>query len=177
MKPSDPPPVNLFVGVLYTDDVLLENAIDALKQRYGVLDYRSSVFDFDVSEYYVPEMGSPIRRIFVSFQPLVLPNAIARIKVETNRIEETLSVGGRRKVNLDCGYLDFDKAVLASAKYNGQKVYLDLGIWADLTLRYEKGNFYPYPWSFPDFKSGRYNRVFLDMRLLYRRKRKSRPDL
>jgi len=54
------------------------------------------------------------------------------------------------------------------AEYNGQKVYLDRGIYADLTLRYEKGNYYPYPWSFPDFKEGLYNQTFLRIREIYK---------
>ena len=58
--------------------------------------------------------------------------------------------------------------VLASAKYNGQKIHLGRGIYADLTLHYEKGHFQPYPWTFPDFKSGRYEKVFLRMRELYK---------
>jgi len=81
--------------------------------------------------------------------------------------------GFYRKVNLDPGYLDYDKFVLASAKYNGQKIYLDCGIWADLTLHYEKGKFDPYPWSFPDFKSRMYDGAFLEMRRLYKDRRKN----
>jgi hypothetical protein len=57
---------------------------------------------------------------------------------------------------------------LASAKYNGQKIYLNFGIYADLTLHYEKGNYYPYPWSFPDFKNGGYNQTFLRIREIYK---------
>lgn len=174
MKPFDPPPVNLFVGVLFSDEGLLKNALSALQSRYGEMDYCSPRTLFDVTDYYVAEMGSPIQRMFISFRNMILPNQIAEIKIETNRIEEMLSVEGKRKVNLDCGYMDYDKAVLVSAKYNGQKIYLDSGIWADLTLHYEKKTFNPYPWSFPDFKSGRYTDVFLAIRQLYKNKRN--PD-
>jgi hypothetical protein len=167
MKPSDVPPVNLFMGILYGDTQILEKAIMLLNHQYGTLDYRSDAWPFDVTDYYEDEMGSPLFRIFISFEKLIPPNAIARIK-----IENTLSVNGKRTVNLDCGYLDYDKVVLASAKYNGQKVYLDFGIWADLTYHYERGKLFPYPWSFPDFKSGRYDAVFLTMRRLYKNKRK-----
>ena len=121
---------------------------------------------------YLLEIGSPIFRLFVSFDQLIHPKDIARIKIETNKIEEQLSVQGKRKVNLDSGYMDYDKVVLASAKYNGQKIYLDHGIWADLTLHYEKGRYDPYPWSFPDFKKGIYNEVFLKIRERYKIQRK-----
>jgi len=173
MKPSPPPPVNLFVGILYSDGHLLQDAVERLETRYGPADYRSADFPFSLTDYYVPEMGSPIARTFVSFARLIAPDALARIKVETNAIENALAVQQQRKVNLDCGYMDYDKVVLASAKYNGQKIYLDQGIWADLTLRFEKGRFLPFPWSFPDFKSGQYERVFLEIRQRYREKRRA----
>jgi hypothetical protein len=157
------------------------------------VDYRSPAFPFSQTDYYVPEMGAPIFRIFVSHERLVHPGELASIKIETNEIEEILAMRPaqsqrpfapagaaapeviRRRVNLDPGILDYDKFVLASAKYNGQKVYLDLGIWADLTLHYEKGKFDPYPWSFPDFKSRVYDAAFLEIRRLYKDQRKS-PD-
>jgi hypothetical protein len=175
--------VKLFVGILYSDGVLLESALVKLCGKFGPVDYRSPVFPFSQTDYYVPEMGSPIYRIFVSHERLIQPNEIARIKIETNEMEETLALeppegerpsgGLKRKVNLDPGYMDYDKVVLASAKYNGQKIYLDSGIWADLTLHYEKGMFDPYPWSFPDFKKGIYDEVFLEIRRRYKLQRKN----
>jgi hypothetical protein len=182
MKPEEPDPVKLIVGVLYSDTERVERALSILCNKYGSIDYRSPVFSFSQTDYYVSEMGSPINRIFVSHERLIHPGEIARIKIETNGIEiklaekppEGLQPSGslRRKVNLDPGYMDYDKFVLASAKYNGQKVYLDSGIWADLTLHYEKGKYYPYPWSFPDFKRGIYGDVFLEIRRLYKMNRK-----
>jgi len=172
VKPKEPDPVKLFVGILYSDTAILTKALEMLQERYGEIDYRSPSFEFDITDYYVPEMGKPIYRLFVSFERFINPKEIARIKVETNTVEDRLAVGGKRKVNLDPGYMDYDKVVLASAKYNGQKIYLDHGIWADLTLHYEKKTFHPYPWSFPDFKQGMYDEVFLEIRKRYRKQRR-----
>ncbi len=206
MKPEEPGPVKLVVGVLYSDDGFLEKGLTLLSEIHGPVDYRSPAFPFDRTDYYVPEMGSPIFRIFVSHERLIHPRDLARIKIGTNALEEELAVRlrsgrfenapvpeplskqtpsetsgrfenlpevvSRRKVNFDPGYMDYDKFVLASAKYNGQKVYLDLGIWADLTLHYEKGRFDPYPWSFPDFKSGLYQSVFMEIRARFKAQRK-----
>ena len=172
MKPQQPDLVKLIVGILYSDESLLNRAFDLLEKQYGKIDYQSEFFEFTITDYYVSEMGSPIFRLFVSFDRLIHPKDISRIKIETNKIEEQLSVQGKRKVNLDSGYMDYDKVVLASAKYNGQKIYLDHGIWADLTLHYKKGRYDPYPWSFPDFKKGIYNNVFLKIRERYKIQRK-----
>lgn len=177
MEPKEPDPVKLIMAILFSDEECLNRAFSLLSSRYGPIDYQSPVFPFDHTDYYVSEMGSPIFRLFISHEPLIHPKDIARIKIETNEIEEALGVRENkilhRKVNLDPGYMDYDKVVLASTKYNGQKIYLDFGIWADLTLHFEKDTFHPYPWSFPDFKTGMYNEVFLQIRKRYKMQRKA----
>lgn len=175
MKAQAVTPVKLFTAVLFSDSVLLKKAETLLTGLYGEVDHVSRDFSFDISDYYLPEMGAPIYRKFFSFHRLISPESIAAVKLETNEIESALAVDGQRKVNLDPGYLDYDKLVLASAKYNAQKIYLSHGIWADLTLRYEKGAFHAYPWSFPDFKSGMYNSVFMEIRTKYKKALKT-PD-
>ena len=89
------------------------------------------------------------------------------MKLECNDIETTLACEGRRRVNLDAGYLDHNKYLLASAKEAGQKVYLNEGIYADLSGRYKAGKYRPFEWSFPDFKDGRYDEELLEIRKLY----------
>lgn len=168
MNPKEPLPVKLLAGILYSERPLLEHALILLNSEFGDIDYRSLPYPFTISGYYHPEMGETIERLFVSFSPLVSPSFLAEAKLRSNRIEEQLAIEGKRKVNIDTGYLDFDKMVLASAKYNGDKIYLSSGIYADLTLRYSKGGFSPYPWSFPDFQDGRYSGDILRIRSLYK---------
>lgn len=168
MKPSEPIAVKLFCGVLYSDENLLQKSQTILLEKYGTIDFASEPYEFTITEYYRPEMGWPIYRIFWSFARLINPKDIARIKIECNEIEDQLAIDSNRKVNIDSGYVDYDKVVLASAKYNGQKIYLNFGIYADLTLHYEKRDFHPYPWTFPDFKSGLYNKALLRIRENYK---------
>ncbi|MDZ7361192.1 MAG: DUF4416 family protein [candidate division KSB1 bacterium] len=174
--PHSPIPVKLIVAALYSDEAGLLAARERLVQQFGPIDFTSQLFSFDVTSYYVPEMGAPIIRLFYSFEKLISPGDLAAIKLATNAIENELAVNGRRKVNLDAGYLDPDKFVLASAKYNRQKIYLADGIWADLTLHYGKGHFSAYPWSFADFRAGEYEKTFLRIREIYKAqlKRQSR---
>jgi hypothetical protein len=176
LNPVEADPVQLFFGILSSDEERLRQALELIEDKYGPIDYRSESFPFDKTDYYEFEMGSPIGRIFIGMEKLIRPDEIVRIKLESNALEEQLSLDGRRKVNLDPGYLDYDKVVLASAKYNGDKVYLDRGIWADLTLRFKNGKFEPYPWSFPDFKTGLYNNVFVHLRNRYKMRRRILSD-
>jgi hypothetical protein len=168
MKPGKVLPVKLFCGILYSDPDTWEWAEQKLVQKYGAIDYKSPRMPFTITDYYNEEMGEAITRFFVSFERLVLPNALARIKIEYNEIEDLCTIGGRRQVNIDPGYMDYDKVVLASAKYNAHKIYLDFGIYADLTLIYSKGRFKPSLWAFPDFRSGQYQEIFLHIRAKYK---------
>ena len=179
MKPDHegPPPVKLFMGVLYSIEERFDAAFQILENKYGRIDIRSGSFPFDISDYYASEMGRPIFRLFITFDTLIHPKYLASIKIETNTIEDQLALNNQRKVNLDPGYMDYDKVVLASAKYNGQKVYLDHGIWADLTLYYQENAFHAYPWSFPDFRSGIYNTFFLKIRARYKGQRRKKERL
>ena len=177
MHPTDPTPVKLVCGVLYSDIKLLSQARDCLEKEFGPVEWKSKAFPFDITDYYVPEMGSPIYRLFYAFRNLINPKELARIKIECNRIEDQLAMDARRKVNLDPGYLDYDKFVLASAKYAGHKIYLDFGIYADTTLMYSKGRFLPSSFCFPDFKSGLYNEVFLHIRAKYKGQLRKNPSI
>ncbi len=168
MKPTEPMPVKLICGVLYSDDDLLRTAKEMLEKIFGHIDYTSTIFPFDVTDYYIQEMGTPIYRLFYSFRNLINPKELARIKIECNNIEEQLAVGEHRKVNIDPGYMDYDKLVLASAKYNAHKIYLDLGIYADLTLTYRRGHFIPSQYCFPDFNNGVYEKEILFIRAKYK---------
>jgi len=168
MKPVQPQPVKYFIGALYSDQKLLNQAKQLCIKRIGGIDNVSVPFPFEVTSYYNEEMGTPLFRIFCSFSELRSPGDLAKLKNSCNEIEEGLAVDGSRKVNLDIGYLDFHKMILASAKYNGQKIYLDHGIYADPTLIFENGKFQALDNTFPDFKSGNYNDFFYALRQSYK---------
>ncbi|RLC52347.1 MAG: DUF4416 domain-containing protein [Candidatus Cloacimonadota bacterium] len=168
MKPTEPLPVKLFCGILFADENVLNKTLNILTQKFGKIDFQSKFFPFSITDYYNSEMGNDIRRMFCSFEELINPSLLAEIKLECNETEEKFTFDGKRKINLDPGYLDYNKVVLASAKYNAQKIYLKSGIYADITLFYEKGKFVPADWAFPDFKLGIYENAFLQIRSKYK---------
>ena len=173
MKPLIANPVKYFVGALYSSESLLEKSVRLLTERFSPTDLVSDSFPFDNTNYYDAEMGTPIFRKFFSFSDLISPGFLAEAKLITNDFEDSLTVKDRRKVNLDIGYMDYDKVVLGSAKYGIHKVYLDKGIYADMALHYEKGSYSPYPWAFMDFKFPDYYPFFLKMRIIYKDRMKN----
>jgi hypothetical protein len=56
-----------------------------------------------------------------------------------------------RRVNLDPGYIEAGKLVLASTKNASQRVYLRSGIYAEATLLYYEGGFHGCSYTYPDY--------------------------
>jgi len=162
-------PVKLFAAVLFREPVALDSCCEALARAFGRVDYQSPASPFNVTDYYEKEMGTPLSRTLISFENHVQPSALPDIKLKSVAIEESLCRGGKRTVNIDTGYLDFDKVVLASTKKGPYKICMEKGIWADMTLHYEKGTFLPFAWTFADFRDGRYNPYLLRIRELYKK--------
>ncbi len=165
------PRVKLFAGILTSLPEIMPEVQNRLASAFGTVDLRSDPYPFDTTHYYDDEMGSPITRYFLSFATLVMPVDISAIKRMTNEMETALAkdyAGVRRPVNLDPGYLEESKIVLASTKNFYHRILLADGIYGEVTLRYSGGSWQAFPWSFPDFRSGRYDEFFTRMRRTYR---------
>jgi hypothetical protein len=164
-------PAKLFTGALTSLPEILPEAEKRLTALFGAVDLRSELFPFDRTHYYDQAMGTPIYRCFFSFTELVEPASIAGIKIQTNEMEAALAAEYRqapRPINLDPGYLDQSKIVLASTKDFYHRILISQGIYAEVTLHFEKGEWRSFPWTFPDFKSDRYHAFFMSLRERYR---------
>jgi hypothetical protein len=164
-------PVKMFAGLLTRYPELAEEAAAKLEQEYGRIDSRGGPFPFDSTRYYEEEMGPSLSRYFLSFQPTITPDRIAGAKRWTNELEDRLAAlqtEVSRPINIDPGYLDESKIVLASTKNFYHRIYLADGIFAEVTLHFEKGEWQSFPWTFPDFRTGRYSAYFMDLRRLFR---------
>jgi len=156
--PTLPKPVKYFVAILWQDESVLSAACEFMKQSWGEIDYQGPDRSFDSSDYYDQEMGRGLQRRIIAFAQLRSPEELSAAKLRCNELEEKLRPGpAGRNINLDIGYLDHNKIILASAKGLGQKIYLSQGIYADLVARYGHGRYQPFEWTFPEFKAGRYD--------------------
>ena len=169
---STPEPVKVFVAVLWADAGALDQARDRLSARWGRIDYEGPDRAFDLTNYYESEMGSNLLRRLIAFETLRSPEDLTADKRACIALEAELTGPGGRRVNLDVGYLDHNKIVLASIKAAGQKIYLRDGVYADLVARYAQGRYQPFAWTFPDFKDGRYDEELTRMREAYLRELK-----
>jgi hypothetical protein len=164
----EPEPVKYVTAVLWRDPAALDGGLAGLQELLGGIDYQGPDHPFDRTDYYEPEMGSGLLRRVVSFHRLQSPALLAEVKLACVAVENRLRMPGGRSVNLDVGYLDVHKVVLASLKYGGQKIYLSGGVYADMVCRYSRGEFHEFEWTFPDFKDRGYSRELLEIRARYK---------
>lgn len=165
-------PVKPIALVLWAESAALERALARLVDLWGPIDHMGEDHLFDRTEFYRDEMGADLRRRVISHGPLVDPGFLPEAKLATNDIEREVSGGPARRVNIDIGYLDHAKIVLASLKPAGQKIPLVRGVYADLTARFVDGNYRPFEWTFPDLRDGRHDADFLAIREVYRHQRR-----
>jgi hypothetical protein len=170
-----PSPVKLFIGAIFSGEGVLIEAKERLKKKFGRMDFQSPVIPFNFTEYYEKEMGTDLKRQFFSFEKLIKPQQLPEIKLYTNRLEKGLGrksasarqVSSLRSINLDPGYLCGGKLVLATCKDYSHRIYLDKGVYAEITLHFRDGAFSPWPWTYPDYKSQGYLKAFHKVREIY----------
>jgi hypothetical protein len=146
-----PKPAKLVVGLFMNDKDLLEPAARDLSDGFGSIDLAGPWFDFDFTNYYAPEMGAPLFRRMLAFQKHIQQHQLADVKLITNKIEQKYSENGRRRINIDPGYLTAERFVLATAKNYTHRISIGSGIYADLTLIYTRGAFQTLSWTYPDY--------------------------
>ncbi len=160
-------PVKLIIGFIFKEEPILKKGETLLKKYYGEVDFESQILEFIHSDYYEEEFGKGLKRKFISFKKLIPPQKLSKIKIAANQIENKLSKGQHRLINIDPGYLDMAKLVLASTKDYYHRIYLDKGIFSEVTLFYRGKTFTPWEWTYPDYRTPEYIAIFNKIRENY----------
>jgi len=169
-KVKKPLPVKLIMGMISPNVEVFDQVTQILVGKFGPVDLKSDVFNFDKTDYYEEEIGRNLKRQFLSFCELIKAREIVEIKLFTNSVEEKFSLSKdepSRLINLDPGYLDCTKLVLASTKDSPNRIYLRDMIYAEIILSFSQGTFKFRPWTFPDYKTRDYIETFNQIRKLY----------
>ncbi|MFH1457710.1 MAG: DUF4416 family protein [Candidatus Omnitrophota bacterium] len=166
-------PVKLIIGFIFKKPGLWNKAKKALEKRFGEIDFESTLLDFIHTDYYEKEMGEDLKKVFISFKKPISPQDLAKIKIRTIKIENRLSFGKKRTINIDPGYLELSKLVFATTKDFKHRIYLSHGIFAEVTLFYDNKSFKAWEWTYPDYRSQEYINIFNKIREIYARQIKN----
>lgn len=164
LKIQLPLPVKFFSAFIYTTEEIYLKTKVILEKKFGKIDFESEKIAFNGTDYYYSEMGKPLFRRFVSFKKLRQPEKFVKIKLYCLKVEKKFALNLRRQINIDPGYITDAKLVLTTTKNFSHRLYLGKGIYAEVTLRYLKDNFYGSSTTFPDYHTLKYKKIFLNIR-------------
>lgn len=160
-------PAKLIIGFIFREEPIFNKAKAIIQKEFGKADLVSPAFSFTHTGYYESEFGGGLKRRFISFKKLIAPRKLPQIKLRCNAIEKKFLDKGKRRVNIDPGYLDLAKLVLASTKDYCHRIYLDKGIYAEITLTFRDKSFIPREWTYLDYRSPEYIGIFNQIRDIY----------
>ena len=172
----NPKPVLLFMAVFSPDEGAFDWVRKRAESRWGTLLLESETFPFETfTDYYSPSMGATLPKRLWAFETLIMPDALPKIKCLTNDWEDefklTTDYAVERPLNIDPGYIDLGKLILASTKDHAHRIYLSNGIFAETTLMYTQKQWKALPWTYPDFQSVGYQKFLTQCRELLKTKR------
>ena len=180
---KDPPYVLFLIAAFSRDLAVLEEGRARAVEEFGPIALQSPLFRVDdFTDYYVEEMGRDIHKQLWCFENPIDPARLAAIKVQTNGWEEEFANDSRwqtvsvRPINLDPGYIDLGKLILASTKDHSHRIYLQQGIFAETTLIYRGKQWQALPWSYPDYQSPEYQKFLTECRNRLHTLRRNAPS-
>ena len=161
------PLVKRIAGILYPIDRedLLQWSIDELAKLWGRPEIFSRSVPFDKTNYY-DEIDPNLTRIFLCFPGLADAGELVDWKHAAIEIEAK-SRQPIRAVNIDPGYVDGARLILASTKDHAHRIYWRDGIYGEVTLRYRFKQWQSFDYTFPDFQSRAYDQFLSQVRRLW----------
>ncbi len=172
-----PVPVSLFVAALYAPTFSDAAVSELIAEHFGNALLPGPVFDFNFSDYYDAEMGPNLRKAFFMLDRLLDPVELPEWKLRAMALEEQHAREGKRTINLDPGYLEAPKFVLATAKNFTHRIYIGRGVYADVQLYMRDGKFQTNPWTYPDYKLPEHLSFFEQARSKYFEKIRTKENL
>ncbi len=163
----NPEPVKYFTAITFSPTVSPKEIVARLEAAWGRADIRSEPLEFSFTRYYEKEMGPSLRKFWLGFELLRLPEELVEIKRKTNEMEAAFASSNGRRVNLDPGYIERAKMILASTKNFSHRIYLGKGIYGDLQYRFRQGAFTFLEWTYPDYQSAAAVDFFTALRKKY----------
>ena len=170
MSETNIPRVKLICAVTYGEGFDIDDIMYSLEVAFGSVDGKSKIIEFDHTDYYTPEMGPNLKKVLLSFDQNFQAAELWMAKRTAIDIEEMYKRDHKRRINIDPGYLETSKLVLASTKNFSHRIYLNQGIFGEVTLIFSDNAFQKLPWTYPDYLDPDFLQFLTQTRLDLKRK-------
>ena len=169
-KPFFPDKVAFFTAITYGEEKPLQEVTESLSLILGKPVFTSVKYDFSsFTDYYEKEMGSSLKKQIFFFEKLKSPDFLVELKWACYELEKKTSKGdGKRRVNIDPGYLALSKLVLATFKDFSHRIYIGKSVFAEVTLIFKNKKFVPLPWTYPDYSQEKIVNFLIEVRNWYK---------
>lgn len=172
------PQVTLIVAAFSRYSELLDRLPEQLAAEFGPVALIGPRVNFTETDYYTSSMGADLQKQIFAFENLMAADGLPAVKRRTNELETSLlfqEYPEARPLNLDPGYVDSGKLVLASTKDHAHRVYLSDGIYGEVTLYLRGKEWQIWPWTYPDYRRADVQQFLLQVRQFHRECLKSTP--
>jgi len=163
-EPTLHSPALLLLAAFSHYDEALQWGKQRAEEQWGAIELESPRFDFAETQYYDNTMGPGLKKVFFAFQRPFDPADLVDVKLLTNTWEDEYAALARhseqRPLNLDPGYITLGKLILASTKDFAHRIYLNRGIYAEVTLYYKHHRWQHHDCTFADYRREDYQRFF-----------------
>jgi hypothetical protein len=158
------PPVLLLLAAFSRYPMAIEWAGRRAEREWGPIALASPLFEFRETRYYESTMGPDVQKLFFAFEKLADAAQLVSWKHAANGWEEEFrqlhDLPEPRPLNLDPGYITEAKLVLATTKDRDHRLYLERGIYAEVTLVFQQRQWMARPWTYPDYRRADYHQFF-----------------
>jgi hypothetical protein len=172
-------PVLLIAAVSSRYESALQWTIEKTTGYWGKLALQSPVYDFTETDFYTQSMGTDLKKQFLVFDEMIDPGDLAPTKIQSNQWEleyaEQADHPQKRPLNIDPGYISEAKLVLATTKDRDHRIYLQQGIFAEVTLHFRGKQWTSSRWTYPDYQRTDFQAFFTDCRNLLRERIRTTP--
>ncbi len=161
-------PVLLIAAVTSRYEEALSWTATQTAEKWGKPILESPIFDFTETSFYTESMGTELKKQFLAFETLIDPETIAPTKIQSNDWEQQYAEHNDhsevRPLNIDPGYISEAKLVLVTTKDRDHRLYLQQGIFAEVTLYFRSGDWKSSRWTYPDYQREDFQAFFTKCR-------------
>ncbi len=165
--------VKLFFACTFHNSFNVDEFYEKIEKdsNYGKIYKYSEKSKFsNFSSYYEKEMGKDLNKQIITFDEMFQIENLHRVKIHTNKLEEDHAIDSKRLINIDPGYVTLAKVLLFSTKDNIHRIYINDGIFSEITLKFKDNTFNPLESTYNDYRESSvieyFNSVRNDLKLM-----------
>lgn len=164
-KLQTPTNVRYFISCLYCTNSFVDFSEVELIISKLLPSYNSFEPSFNpLLTYYSKEMGDNLKRVIFYASDFNSREDLVGLKIKATDLELKYSNENKRLINLDVGYIAKEQVILATGKPYSHRVYLDAGVYAELTYVFKEKTFNSLPWTYPDYAHDEKIKLFNSLR-------------